>query len=379
MKKFIILIPFFGMLGCSLEIDHEEAFNEVLPTVAPTKKDDSTVCAYWKCSGTKKLYMQKYVKQPNKTYKPAGAFKLDNGIGAFPLADLDKYVRQSEAASLTDIDPCPYCSNHRVGISSCGKVLCLPPPPPVSIPQFDFCLTIDHSGSMQIAGKRQAVKQAAKIFVSKRDLTKDRIAIVVFSTQAKIYLDLSQDNDKILQTIDDYNFPGNTDFSEALKETVKIFSNNVSGNRQNVTQNRVRNNAFNRNPQRNIDNQLSQTKDEARQKVVLFFTDGENLGDKNETMSLSSSLRQNEVTLIAVATDDADKNYLNEMTADPKKVIIANGSDIGSAFEKAEEVIESTTINAASSEGKGTHAVCPWCGKDEIYRETSSGPGASGG
>ena len=56
--------------------------------------------------------MQKYVKGSNGQYRPAGTFKLDEGVGAFPLADLGKYSSDGEAASTADgFDPCPYCGN----------------------------------------------------------------------------------------------------------------------------------------------------------------------------------------------------------------------------------------------------------------------------
>ena len=113
---FIAVIMIVLMAGCSSE-PHE--WNIEPPSVVSiTKKDDSTSCMYWKCSATKKLYMQKYVKDWSGTYRSAGAFPLDKGIGAFPLKDLDKYKRDSDVLiSITNgnYDVCPYCSNTVLG------------------------------------------------------------------------------------------------------------------------------------------------------------------------------------------------------------------------------------------------------------------------
>ena len=69
--------------------------------------------------------MQKYVKGTNGKYQPAGAYKLDKGVGAFPLEDLDKYGSDGDVVSI-DVgnDPCPYCGNTGLGKCHCGKTLC---------------------------------------------------------------------------------------------------------------------------------------------------------------------------------------------------------------------------------------------------------------
>jgi hypothetical protein len=136
MKYLICFLSLLLILGC----DPVEKPPEYIPEgdiyddhidVGTTKKDDSTVCAYWRCSTTKKLYMQKYVKnsgnyfQPS-SYRPDGAYKLDKGEGAFPLEELDKYSHDEGKVSWSvGFDPCPYCSNSGVGQCSCKKVFCV--------------------------------------------------------------------------------------------------------------------------------------------------------------------------------------------------------------------------------------------------------------
>ena len=69
--------------------------------------------------------MQKYVKSDGGRWRPAGAFKLDEGIGAFPLEDLDKYSSDGDAVSIDDgHDNCPYCRNTRLVNCRCGKTYC---------------------------------------------------------------------------------------------------------------------------------------------------------------------------------------------------------------------------------------------------------------
>ncbi|GHT44631.1 hypothetical protein FACS189454_02590 [Planctomycetales bacterium] len=100
------------------------------PNVSATKKDNSSVCTYWKCSATGKLYMQKYEKQKGlvgfvRKYKPAGTYKLGEGIGVFPLEDLDKYSSDGNAVSVNNgFNPCPYCENSQIVGCRCGKTYC---------------------------------------------------------------------------------------------------------------------------------------------------------------------------------------------------------------------------------------------------------------
>ena len=90
-------------------------------------KGESTACAYWMCSKEKKLYMQKYVRTDGGRFRPAGAYKLGQGVGAFPLEDLDKYASDGEAVSIEiGNNNCPYCGNTSlVNCNSCGgKTYC---------------------------------------------------------------------------------------------------------------------------------------------------------------------------------------------------------------------------------------------------------------
>jgi Mg-chelatase subunit ChlD len=366
MKYFTFLLLFFVFCGCS----QAPTFDEPMPQVGDLKKDDSTVCAYIKCSKTKNLYLQKYAKQADGQYSPSGAFKLGEGVGAFPISDISRYAVSTEGVDLQNINPCPYCENERLGISSCEKMLCLPKSKS-EVTKFNFCITIDNSGSMSGGGglfgfgsgqnKLKAVKDAAKSFVQKRDLSVDKIGVVVFSDSAHIQSNLASDKNQIISAIDSIGSGGGTMFAQALQLSSQVLNGGVQNpDLANTT----------------ADNTMQAVENN---KAVLFFTDGQN-GDQQPTLQTANMLRNNGITIVAVATADGDRNYLAQMTGAPAKVIIAGNDDIGAAFKQAEEVIERTVINKASTgnSGKGTKVVCPWCEKEETF-ESGGKIGGSGG
>lgn len=121
MRIVLLLLLFCSVAGCN----HTSAVPDEV--YLPTKKDDSTACAYWKCSAEKKLYLQKYVKNDGGDYRSAGAYRLDQGVGAFPLEDLEKYGCDGSGVSTSrGFNPCPYCHTTRIGRCHCGKTLCAP-------------------------------------------------------------------------------------------------------------------------------------------------------------------------------------------------------------------------------------------------------------
>jgi len=125
MKRYLLLFLFIALFGCGGHTERQ--IEKIVPVeyVETSRKGDSTACAYWKCSKEKKLYMQKYVKSATGQFRPAGTFRLDEGIGAFPLEDLDKYASDGDVVSTRDgFDPCPYCHNTVIVGCPCGKTYC---------------------------------------------------------------------------------------------------------------------------------------------------------------------------------------------------------------------------------------------------------------
>jgi len=123
MKRYLLLLLFIALIGCSGHTEQQTEKGVPVEYVETTRKGDSTACAYWQCSKEKKLYMQKYVKNATGQFRPAGTFRLDEGIGAFPLEDLDKYASDGDSVSTRDgFDPCPYCRNTVIIGCPCGKI-----------------------------------------------------------------------------------------------------------------------------------------------------------------------------------------------------------------------------------------------------------------
>ncbi|MDR1383571.1 MAG: VWA domain-containing protein [Planctomycetaceae bacterium] len=215
-------------------------------------------------------------------------------------------------------------------------------PPPVPSPMF--CLTFDDSGSMS-GSKRDAVKKAAKDFVQNRDLEKEKVGIVVFSTSSHILLPLSHDKSQIIATIDGYSDGGGTYFSDALEHSLQVFQNDSELSAEETRVKEVNEKI----KERNEKNKKRRKQDELLNeqsvpKIVLFFTDGVN-EDVDEALQQSEKLREHGVILIAVATMDGNRHYLEQMTADPQKVFMTSDQNIGDAFKQAEQVIAKITTS----------------------------------
>ncbi|MDR3232268.1 MAG: VWA domain-containing protein [Planctomycetaceae bacterium] len=227
----------------------------------------------------------------------------------------------------------------------------IPQVPEVPSPFFCFCF--DDSGSM--GGQKQMdVKLAAKEFVQPRNLEKEKIGIVVFSSSSRVFLSLSHNKDQILDTITSYSFGGGTIFTGALQDAMNLFQNDSD-----ITQ-------INQDYKNRIDsvnekiNEINKKIEEGRikgkpieamlpqtvQKIVLFFTDGQN-GDQAQALQKASELLEKGIKIYAVATQDGDKNYLARMTGDSSQVYMTSDSNIKDAFKQIEQKINAD-ISAAT-------------------------------
>ncbi|GHT27742.1 hypothetical protein FACS18942_07440 [Planctomycetales bacterium] len=171
---------------------------------------------------------------------------------------------------------------------------------------IDFCITLDNSGSMgQGNGSDlQKVKDAAKDFVGRRNLSMDRFGVVRFDSTASKLLALSNIRSRICSAIDSIGSGGSTDFAPALAESADVLRESAG----------------------------------LRKKVVLFFTDG-GTSNVSESLQKAQQLRNSGIIICAVATEDADRSCLTEMTENSDLVIIARGGDIANAFKQAETAI----------------------------------------
>ncbi|MDR1925049.1 MAG: VWA domain-containing protein [Planctomycetaceae bacterium] len=224
---------------------------------------------------------------------------------------------------------------------------------PPTAPSPKFCLTFDDSGSMGTA-KRAAVKNAAKEFVQKRDLEKEKVAIVAFSSSSRIFLQLSHDQNQVLSTIASYQLGGGTIFSGALQDSASVFQSDseVADEERKVKEVNEKIREQNEKDKKRR-KKIEPLKEQSVPKIVLFFTDGQN-GDQQEALQKSMMLRENGIMLFAVATLDGDKNYLGQMTGDPSRVFMTSDQGIADAFkqveEKIKEVTKSTTLLGESND-----------------------------
>jgi len=173
-----------------------------------------------------------------------------------------------------------------------------------------ICLTIDVSGSM--AGPlMEEMKQAAQEFVDQ--CSGDNMAITIFSSDARILVPFSKNTAELKKNIGDLEAFGGTNFQRALEVSTQVLEEHGG-----------------RNP------------------ALLVFTDGENsVGDANRAVQIAGQLRQQGVSIFAVATLDADVMYLANLTGDRNRVFFAQSGELRTAFDQVERMI-ATTIGSGS-------------------------------
>ncbi|BAY95336.1 MULTISPECIES: vWA domain-containing protein [unclassified Tolypothrix] len=168
------------------------------------------------------------------------------------------------------------------------------------IPQA-IVLLIDASSSMS-DGKLTEVKTAATKFVERRNLTEDKLAVVSFGLEIKTATSLTDDANTLKSAIASLSEVGGTPMAQGLDAAVA---------------------------------ELQST---SLRRNILLFTDG--LPDSQVLASFSAqSVRSQRINLIAVATGDADTNYLAQLTGDRSLVFYANSGQFDQAFRNAEAAI----------------------------------------
>jgi len=183
-----------------------------------------------------------------------------------------------------------------------------------------ICLTIDTSGSMY-GDNLAEVKKAAKSFIEKRDLSRDKIALVTFNSWGEIRLPLTQNQGELFSKIDELFSDGGTNFEAAMTRSEEVVSH------------------------------------EEGNLAVLLFTDGENSeGDPRRAVRIASQLRERNIGVFAIATPDADFRYLTSLTGSHDRVVSTRSGDFGNAFAKAEAMISTKTL-AGTHQGGFTSAL----------------------
>jgi Ca-activated chloride channel family protein len=174
-------------------------------------------------------------------------------------------------------------------------------PPSIQQTPQAVVLLIDASGSMS-DGKLDEVKSAAIGFVQRRDLSQDRLAVIGFGRTVNTTSSLTANPNTLQSAIASLSYRGGTPMAQGIQAAVA----------------ELQSTSLNRN--------------------ILLFTDG--APDSQTFTSIAAqSARNRNVNIVAVATGDADTNYLAKLTGDPSLVFYASSGDFDQAFRDAEAVI----------------------------------------
>lgn len=194
------------------------------------------------------------------------------------------------------------------------------------LPPQSICLTIDVSGSMS-DHKLNEVKNAAAKFITRRDLSKDQIALVTFSNEASVCVSFTQDTSLLLSAIDLLAADGGTNFESAMQTSEDVLRNSSGG------------------------------------KNVLIFTDGANtVGNTANAKYIANVLRGLNVRMFAIATGDANRQFLASLTGSRKRIIWTHDGQFDLAFAQAETMMYTGLMDSGdASTFMGTlFRVCLW-------------------
>ncbi|AFY83809.1 vWA domain-containing protein [Oscillatoria acuminata] len=182
-------------------------------------------------------------------------------------------------------------------------------------------LLIDTSGSMD-GSKLQEVKSAAQSFVQRQDLSENQIAAIGFGTNVQVAANLSGEKTLLQQAIASLSDGGGTKMDLGIEAATQ----------------ELQSTSFDRH--------------------ILLFTDGEpgyaganTRSEKSKTLAAGRSAISQNINLVAVATGDADVNFLTQLTGNSDKVFYVNSGDFDVAFRQAEAVIYGNQLVESGSTG----------------------------
>ncbi|MDR1383569.1 MAG: VWA domain-containing protein [Planctomycetaceae bacterium] len=181
-------------------------------------------------------------------------------------------------------------------------------------PAQAVCLTIDVSGSMA-GSKLDEIKNSAKQFIEKHNLSKNYVALAIFSSVGKEVVPLTQNKKELFDNIDKLLAYGGTNFEDAISVSQKIMNENDS-----------------------------------KHKAVLIFTDGaSSQGNSQKAIETSDELRKDGIRIFAVSTQDGDMPYLAGLTGSLDRVIGTQDGRFDEAFAQAEEMISASLMGAGGN------------------------------
>lgn len=176
---------------------------------------------------------------------------------------------------------------------------------------YAVALAIDCSGSM--AGpKLFEVQSAALQFVRRQDLSKNKIAVVTFGSQAHVRAELTSTLMPLEQALQTLVPGGSTRMDLGLQVAA---------------------------------GQLRRT---SARHAILLFTDG--MPDSQAAaLRAAQSARGLGIRIVAVATDDADTDFLAHITGDRSLVFWASSGQFDEAFRRAERAIYSVVESSPTT------------------------------
>ncbi|MCX6925503.1 MAG: VWA domain-containing protein, partial [Verrucomicrobia bacterium] len=185
--------------------------------------------------------------------------------------------------------------------------------PPPALP-CEICLLMDCSGSM--AGEKiNEVKEAAIHFLKGQDLSRDTVSVVGFNTFPWVASSLTNRADVLVRAVNELQASGSTRMDLGMETAIEQFSRRSSG-------------------------------PEGPARAILMFTDGmpEPPSASAPTLRLAQSARADGILIVSVATGDAEVQYLEQVTGDPKQVVPTSSGRFLEAFRQAERVIRSKQL-----------------------------------
>jgi Ca-activated chloride channel homolog len=190
-----------------------------------------------------------------------------------------------------------------------------PPEPTVTevikkAPPQKVALLLDVSGSMLSQNRLAEVKQAAINFVNKRDLNKDHMALVKFSSSASVVVPMTGDASTLVKSIEGLIANGGTATDQGLQLAID-----------------------------EVNKPSSLVGDSGAQKVIVLFTDGmPDSGSRAPSLALAKSAQAQNIAIVAVGTGQATESFLKELT--PDVFAASSGKDFKEAFDQVEKRIE---------------------------------------
>jgi uncharacterized protein YegL len=174
-------------------------------------------------------------------------------------------------------------------------------------------MVIDTSGSMRDDNKLEEVKRAAIAFVQRQANSATGVALVEFSTNASTVQPLTRDVNALTGTINELDANGGTNIGAAV----------IEGGR-----------ALAADDARNVPSSL------------LLFTDGRpdvsgesEAQGRRRAIAAAEQVRASGVKIIAIGTEDADANFLAELTGSRDLVFSTTAGAFDEAFQKADKKI----------------------------------------